>query len=354
MRFPMRFALALSAVLVACEHGAPFRPDDYGPKGPHTAGNPTRLTYNPGQDLMPTWLPGGSEIMYTGERWDRSDHDRCLAVLPAAGGVIARYDCRTTGADDSVNVFEEAAVRGDSVVYVRTRTQIFPQQLGPQGYDLVIAPRADPNRASVLYSVGPPAPWGTFYDGISHVTWLAPDRVAAIGERLTYPIPCRTCGRDTVRTGLDILLVDFGAAAPTLSRLAFGDSASSMAASANGDTLYFTRDGDSRVYRHTFSNDQTDTLYDFVSGIARDVSVGGGKLAAIVGGQVSYVVDSTLGGSQPDHGGPLFLLNGGAVAQMGDPSWLFRRPAIASDGQHLVVAAWVGPAVADIWLFQLP
>ena len=341
-------------VLLACEHTAPFHPGDYNPIGPHIPGDPTRLTYNPGQDLQPKWLPDDN-ILYVGERWDRVDHDRCLSFMPGGGGAISEYVCRTTAADDSINVFEEATVRGDSIVYVRTRTQIFLQPIAPQGYELVAARRGDPNEARVLLSLPFPAPWGISYDGISHVTWLAGTRVAAIGERLTYPVPCRGCARDTVRTGLDILLVDFAVpAAPVLSRFAFGDSASSLAASADGDTLYFTRDGDSRVYRHTFSTDQTDTLYDFAIGIARDVTVGGGKLAAIVGGQVSYVVDSILGGSQPDHGGPMFLLNGATVVQIGDPSWLFRRPALASDGQRVIASARNAQPTADIWLFQLP
>lgn len=339
--------------MLGCEHSAPFRPGDYHPQGPHTPGDPTRLTYNPGQDLEPSWLPDGS-IVYTGERWDRVDHDRCLSFMPQGGGVISHYACRVSAADDSINVFEEAAVRGDSIVYVRTSTATFLQPLAPSGYDLVVAPLDDPNRARVLYSLPLPAAWGRIYDGISHVTWLSQDRVAAIGERLTYPVPCRSCARDTVRTGLDILLVDFSAAAPGLSRLAFGDSASSLAASADGDTLYFTRDGDSRVYRHAFSSDRTDTLYDFVAGIARDVTTGGGKLGAVVGGQVSYSVDSILGGSQPDHGGPLFVVEGGAATQIGDVTWLFRRPALAPDGRQLLVSAWTGGPTADIWLFALP
>ena len=350
----MRFAFAVSVLLVACGHTEPFQLGDYGSAGPLAGGNPTRLTYNPGQDLQPKWLADGS-ILYTAERWDRVDHDRCLAFLPAAGGAISRYVCRTTAADDSINVFEDVALRGDSIVYVRTSTQIYLQSLGPRSQELVIAALSHPNQARVLQNPTFTATWGTTYDAMSHVAWLTARRVAAIGERVTYPVPCRTCARDTVRTGLDILIIDFATATPVLTRLAGGDSASSVAASSNGDTLYFTRDGDSRVYRHVFSSDATDTLYDFGLGIARDVTVGGGKLAAVVGGAVSYAVDSILGGSQPDHGGALFLMNpGNSPIQIGDPSWLFRRPALAADGVHLITSAWIGQPTADVWVFQLP
>ena len=150
MRFPMRFALAVSAVLMACEHGAPFRPGEYGPNGPLNPGDPTRLTYNPGQDLIPAWLPDGSGIVYTGERLDRADRDRCLAFLPAAGGVISHYVCRTTAPDDSVNVFEDAALARDSIAYVRASTERFLQGIAPDAQDLVVATVVAPNSARVL------------------------------------------------------------------------------------------------------------------------------------------------------------------------------------------------------------
>ena len=355
-RVAIRFVLAVSAALGACEHSAPFRPEAYGPTGPFGAGSPLRLTFNPGQDLDPAWLPNGSGIVYTGERRDRADHDRCLAFMPAGGGAIARYVCRTSAADDTLNVFEDAAVSAnDSVVYVRVSTERFLQGIGPDAQQLVVAAAADPNDARVLQSVPFTAPWGTTYDALSHIAWLGPSRIAAVGERVTYPRACRTCAPDTVRTGIGIVIVDFATAVPVLTRLADGDSASSLAAAVNGDTLYFTRDGDSRVYRHALTSGVTDTLYDFGFGIARDVSVANGKLAAVVGGAVSYVVDSVLGGSQPDRGGPLYLLvAGSAPTQIGDPAWLFRRPALSPDGAHLVVAAWNVSATADLWLFQLP
>jgi len=356
MRAPLRFAIAVTVVLVACEHAAPFRPGEYGPHGPLVGGNPTRLTYNPGQDLIPAWLPDGSGIVYTAERLDRNDRDRCLAFMPGTGGAISGYACRTTASDDSLNVFEDAAISGrDTVVYVRASMDRSLPGVGPDAQQLVVAPVADPGDARVLQVIPFTAPWGTTYDALSHIAWLGPGRVAAVGERVTYPKACRTCVIDTVRTGLGILIVDFAGATPQLTHLVEGDSASSLAADRSGDTLYFTRDGDSRVYRHMFSSGATDTLYDFLFGIARDVSVATGRLAAIVGGAVSYTVDSILGGSQPDHGGSLFLMSpGNPPTQIGDPAWLFRRPAVSPDGTHLVVAAWNAAPTADLWLYQLP
>ena len=346
----------LVSLVAACEHSAPFRPGVYTPDGPLAPGPITRLTYSPGQDLEPAWSARGDTIVYTAERLDRPDRDRCLAFMPAAGGTIARYACQTTAANDSLNTFEDVAIAGgDSLAYVRTSARSFLRPLGPQTIELVAGTGAAPTVVRVVRSLPFTATWGTTYDAVSHVVWLGPTRVAAVGERVTYPLPCRTCAPDTVRTGLDVLILDFAGAAPALTRLTGADSASSLAVSANRDTLYFTRDGDSRVYRHVLGSGQIDTLFDFGFGIARDVAVSSGKLVAVVGGAVSYSVDSILGGSQTDHGGPLYLVAGAAPpTQIGDPAWLFRRPALSPDGKSLVVAAWNGSATADIWLFQLP
>src|SRR3989442_13532083 len=88
-----RLGLLLIAGLAACEHTSPFHGGSYAPTGPLGSGSPLRLTYNPGQDLTPVWLLDGSGILYSRERTDRYDRDRCVARLPAGGGVITGELC---------------------------------------------------------------------------------------------------------------------------------------------------------------------------------------------------------------------------------------------------------------------
>src|SRR5260370_36140456 len=88
-----RHGLLLIAVLAACEHTSPFRPGLYAPTGPLGSGSPLRLTYNPGQDLTPTWLPDGSAILYARERLARPRPDHCLAPVPARVRAITRDLC---------------------------------------------------------------------------------------------------------------------------------------------------------------------------------------------------------------------------------------------------------------------
>lgn len=341
----VRLIVALGAVfVVACEHGEPFRSDEGGPTGPLLPGSPARLTYSPGQDLVPVWLPDGTAFVYSAERRDRADRDRCLAFMPADGGTISQYVCRTSAPDDSINVFDEAAFSGDSVAYVRASTERFLPGLGPDLQELVVAPLSDPNAVRVLQRIPFTTPWGDTYDAISHVAWIRPGRLAFIGEHVTYPRACRSCAPDTVRIGVGAALVDIAGPAPVFTRMPDGDSASSLAVGANGDTIYFTRFNDSRVYGHALASASTDTLIDFgAAGAVRDIAVDSGRLAAIVGGFVA-------GPGAPDRGGALYLVQNQIVARIDDR--LYRRPALSPD--RLVVSAWDGvfPVNTDLWLFQ--
>lgn len=337
----------LLAALAACEHTPPFSSDEGGSVGPLIPGQPTQITFSPGQDLIPEWVPDGSGFVFTAERRDRADHDRCFAFMAGGGGTISRYVCNTVAADDTLNVYDEAAFQGDSIAYARASTERFLPGLGADRQALVIGPIANPNAARVLQTIPFTTSWGATYDAISHVASLGPGRIAFIGEHVTFPRRCSSCVPDTVRIGIGLVIADISAAGLVLTRMADGDSASSLAPSANGDTVYFTRYNDSRVFRRTLSTAVTDTLLDFASGVARDVSVSSGRLAAIVGG-------IPVSPSQSDRGGLLHIVQGPAIIQLGDSSWLFRRPALSPDGTGLVVSAWSGAPTADLWLFELP
>ena len=339
-----------TALLAACEHGAPFRPGDYTPDGPLAGGGSlVRLTYNPGVDATPILRPDGT-VLYSAERLDRADRDRCLAELPGAGGTV-RYACRTSAPDDSVDVFEDAvpAPPGDDrVAYVRVSSHRLPfRPVSPDAQALVVttAGARDINDVRVLRTIAytAPAPSGRIHQGVSHIGWLGTTRLVYLGEAVAYPRGCPSCTPDTVRTGIEIVTLDFAAPDPVLVVVPGTSGASSVTVGATGDTIYFTLNGDSRVYRHAFSSGQTDTVYDFGgAGIARGLAYRAGRLVAVVGGNVAYSPDTVLGVTQRDRGGDLQLLDlASGVATpvaraVGGLQVWFRRPTFSSDGGAVV------------------
>jgi hypothetical protein len=351
-------AVWLATAVTACEHTVTFAPGNYTPNGPFGSGPALRLTYNPGTDLSPLWLPAGAGILYTAERIDRADHDHCFAVLPADGGTISRYACPTTAANDSIDAFDGGALSRDGrIAYVRASSPRLPAPpIVPPLEGLVVAPLADPSNAIELRSLDYTAPSGRQHQGISHIGWLSPTRLVYLGERVTYPQACSGCAPDTVPTGIEVTTLDFSGATPVLAIVPGTDSASSVAVGGTGDTIYFSRNGDSRVYRYTFSSGQTDTIHDFAAtGIARDVGVSAGRLVAIVGGDVTYAVDSVLGASQVDRGGEIHVvtLSSGATTVIGDSTSRFRRPALSANGTRIVVEARTFGS-SDLWLLDVP
>lgn len=363
-----RAAVVLAMLLAACEHSAPFRPGVYGPDGPLSPGSFTRITFNPGEDRWPTWLPGDAGILYAAERRDRADRDRCFATQPPGGGAITRYACATPAADDSLNVFESPAFGpGGRIAYVRVSSIRFPfPPLGPQAQALVVATLDDPNEALVLRPIPYTAPWGRTHEAVSHVGWVDGTRLVYLAEQVRYPRACSNCPIDTVRTGLEIVVLDFGGATPVTALVPGTDSATSVAVGATGDTIYYTIAGDGRVFRRSLSSGDTGVVHDFGSGRnARDARVVGGRLVAVVDGSGAaggdlHVVDLATGADAL------------APTIAGGASVWYSRPAVSADGRRVVAQTTAyeiilivqGPDVVtadtvvidgtDLWLYTIP
>jgi hypothetical protein len=362
-------AVWLAAAVMACEHTVPFAPGVYTPDGPLKPGVLSRLTYNSANDGTPTWLPAAAGILYSVERVDRADEDYCFAMLPPKGGTIQRSICHTTSADDSINVFEDPAVAADGrLAYVRASSpRTFGRPIAPYSQELVLATLTDPNTARVLLSIGFTAPSGRVLQAISHVQWLGPTRLIYLGEAVDYPRACGSCAPDTVRTGREIGTLDFATPTPVRASVPGTDSASSFAQGATSDTLYFTRNGDSRLYRYAFSSGLTDTVHDFSPfQNARDVQVRGGRVYVVLDGRF-------------DLGGDLHAVDLGTGVDDSVPPpapdvllW-YRRLALSPDGTHLVAQARVIEIIrhtdeagnllfsdtlftptSDIWLYTVP
>jgi len=343
VRVPIRVVIAVAAVVAACDHSAPFPPVDYGPSQPFNPPPFTRLTLNPGQDVMPAWLPSG-DVLFTAERGDRPDHDRCFAVMRSSGGAITRYICRTTASNDSIDVFNEAATTtggSGQIAYVRFASYRLPiRPLTPNLQAIVVAPLADPGASRVVRDLPYFAPSGRTHWGVSHLRWLDTMRLVYVGEDVSYPRPCSQCPPDTVRVGLEIAILDIAAQPPVVTIVAGTDNASSVTVGATSDTIYFARENDAVLYRHVFSSGVTDAIHDFsLDGgtVARGAAWAADQLFVAVDGSL-WLIDFATG------------LSGAIVPAT--PTVAYGRPAPSSDGRRILVEAQTATGALDLWLYE--
>jgi len=344
----------------ACTHDQPMSVGSYTPGGPFGSVVPLRLTYNPGEDLGPVWLPDGSGFFYTMERLDRDDKDRCLVLMPLAGGSIEREICdRIPAADDSVDAYSTAAIAANGgLAYVRgTASFSAGWPVTTHDQQLVVGTVADPVTVRVLLASIPyPSPSGRVHQGVAQVRWLNDTSLVYVGQQVSYPAVCMNCVlRDTLASGLEIMQLDFGSTTAALHVLPGTNQASSVTV-AGHDTLFFTINGDTRIFRYTLADSAITVVHTFGGGIARDVQVGGGRFLAVVGGHVAFTPDSITGGVQRDSGGTIVLVdpsNGNETPLAA--GWLFRHPALAPDGKHIVAESYVGGSRStDLWLLETP
>lgn len=343
MRVPRSTLLLLA--LTACEHTTPFVPGIYTPVGPLGTGNPVRLTYNPGVDERPSWLPSGNAFLYSQEQFGgplSEDRDRCLAQMSGGGGTITREFCATTDPrHDSLNAFESPAVGGDGrMVYLQTSMLAFLGRVGADHSALVLATLANPLSGQVVQVVPFFGPSHRSVDVVSDVQWFGAGAVVFLSEQASYPAPCGSCTPDTVRAGIEIDLLDLSTDPPVLSLVPNTDQASSVAV-VGGDTLYHTLNGSSTVLRRVGVAGTDTVIVDFgAAGPATDVTVAGGRVAAVVNGVLHLVTLAT-----------------GTDSILSDLQTIVRHPAFAPGGKRLV--AEVVPAAnpkdsSDLWLWTLP
>ena len=356
-RRPRRLALLLTLTL-ACSHADAFESGGYAPTGPFQNAVPRRVTLSTGMDRTPDWLPDESGFLYSYERLDREVQDRCIALLPAGGGSQVRSVCRPSpGAQDSIDAIEwpAAGPRDHAVVTAQGN----PGLISPffRGIEMLHAESPAPRLV-----LGFPrfSPTGNPWDGATHLRWLDPSALVFLGVQIAFPRPCSGCVADTVVTGVEIARLELAPGAPGPQVIPGTAGATSVDASDDGSTIYYTVAHDSRIFRTVLASGATDVLYDLGSpGLVRDVQVSGNRLVVIAGG----VFDPypTLG-LEHDRGGSLYAvdLTSGQATEIVVPNLLFRHPALSPSGTRIVVEGYpVTPfgsisRSADIWLVEEP
>lgn len=360
-------------VTAGCNHDKPFEENLPAADTTRTRGVARQLTYNLGADRSPAWEADGSSLLFSYEDRGRSDDDHCLSFIPATGGTIRREICGTTfGSLDSIDTFYEAAANADGqLLYARESS--LGITLTPNEGALVLSSLKDPSRYTTIKSYPYPAPSGSIHLGITDVHWLTPTTAIYLAQSVFYMSPCNGCEVDTVRSGIELVKLDLSGPAPAISTIPNTQDASSATVSPGDGGVYFTRNGDSRVFELDIVTGAVTIVHDFGSaGIARDVEVVGTRMVAVVGGKISYYLDPSVGLVQKDFAGQLWEvdLTTGDAQPLPVAGQFFRRPALSPAADRLAAEAYpttisscappigcidtVVSRASDLWLIDLP
>ncbi len=354
---------------VGCGHTEPFSTTPPGTNVPFDLGPPARLTVNQGPDRSAAWLPDGSGILYSSQQLGRRDNDVCLALIPATGGSQRQLTCdlSPTGAD-SADAIESPAPSADGrVAFVARASRI--QAITPENTSISIGTLPNPADRTRVQSIPYTIPGGPLHSGASQLRWLTPDLLLYLAERVDYQHTCDTCVEwDTTISGVDVVVLNVAQPGSMPERIPGTEYASGVSAGATPDQIYYTVNGDSRVYRRTLSTGVVELAHDFgAAGLARDVHVVGNRMAAVVGGRITYGIDPAFGPTQWDSGGVVHVvdLQSGVDVALDGPG-LFRRPQLSPSGNGLVVEGYpliisgdnppdtVVSHRSDLYLYQLP
>ena len=336
-------ALVLSAA--SCSHSDAFTPADPATDQPLSSTPPVRLTYNPLADVTPSWLPDGSAFIYAfGDAVSGLQHDQCLGIMAAAGGTRRDICNLSPFASDSTDTFTSPAVSaGGRLAYVRASKPT--AALNDHSLALVYGPLADPASFAVARSL-PFQGDGAFYTTVEDLSWLGEGRLLLLGMTDTS-IQCAdppACNVSLlIRSGHDILLADLVAGGAVMTPLPGTSWASSVTRGGSDEEMFYTVAGSSQVLRGALGAASPTVAHDFVTGgIARDVTVAGARMAAVVGGLVRVYDDGSGNPIQQDVAGRLFLvdLGTGGEQELVAPLTLFRHPALAPDGSSVVAEAY--------------
>lgn len=367
MPFPRRTTVLLTASFAigagpaACAHDSPAGPGSVVVDSIPDLGPPERLTLNRGKDAFPAFSPDGQFIWYSWEQLGRSDRDLCLGRLPVGGGTRTDEVCHPTPAanPDSVNWYAWPAPHpdGQRIAWFRLSGLRSATEGGRGEVVLSDIAHLDDQRDVRPLSIYPLqiAPGSALHFHVQPVSlrW-ANDSTLIYLAVLVTAFSANGLAQDTFYSGRELGTLTLSGDSARHGFVPGSDSASGFVFGPGGQ-LYFTRNGDQRVYRTTLAGGIVDTVFDFgPAGIARDPVYVNGAIYAIVGGDVNYApYPNNVGYLQHDGGGALWRVDIAGAALVED-SHLWRHPVLSPDGSTLVLEGR-DPAtlVTDLFLLRI-
>ena len=347
-------AVLVLALPMACSHTEPFPTDPPGPGGPFDPIPPIRLTFNPGQDLAPSWRITRPGLLYSFQT-SQPDSDICIGLLPAGGGARTGEKCFLGDpAGTSRNVLAEPTEGPTGrLAWVETHHPV--ALFTPLRTVLRAGSFARADSGMVVREMPYFAPSGITHSIMTHLAWLGPDTLAVIAADVSYQQPpgCPNCPLDTVLVNPEIALFDLGQSPAAETDIPGTLGATSLWLSADGTALVYTIAADSQVYRQALVGGTVSVVHNFGTGrVVRDAQISANRLWAVVDGAT---------GGPVDRGGHLTVvdLSNGQETLYPDIAHYFRRPAVAASGARVAVQTYgvtypapdtIVETVADLWL----
>ena len=351
--------LLLPLLLFGCAHSDPFPSGNPGDNGPFTGPPPQLLTLHLGLDRTPAWSPDGSRLLYSFNQVDQPDQDACLGVLPPAGGTRVLERCRLGDTfNELVEVREWPAlsptgqlawVEQENLVGVRVPTAGAIRIGTLSQFDPGIAVRSLPYTP----------PGGSLHLTATHLAWLGTDSLVYVGADFLVTRACNGCKLDSLIVGREVIILDATTSPATTAVVPGTSGATAVAPAGAPGSIVYTLPGDGIVYRRQLATGVVDSLWDFsTTGIARDPALQGNRLAAVVGGSVTFGVDPLLGPVQQDAGGPLYVVNldDSTVTAVSPGDHFARHPVFRPQQQAIVAEAvdTIPPFDPNLYLYLVP
>lgn len=350
LRHRWHTAFLLLLGLSACSQAEPFTNPDHNEPTAFDPTPPVRLTWNPGPDVEPAFLPG-SEVVFGFSRPGEPNGDQCLGALPNQGGTTLAESCpRTASSRDSTERYGEARpLTADTVALV-----VATRRAGRRTDDFAWIGRA-PWRSATEFTPRLrfpfPSATGTLQLTPQYLSIVAPNVVAyvATGSETACAGSSYPCdGQVLVTYGTEVGQVSLADSAPPVV-LGGVSRPTSIAPGPTPGSILFTLAADDLVYQRDASGSITVLARPDSLNTVRDVSLAGNLLVSVVGGELGFYTlpDGTL--VQDNAGGDLMLtdLGTGQSRLLARGAW--RRPYISADGRQVVAEG-----NSDIYRFDLP
>jgi len=329
----------LALLAAACGHTDAFTTPESHSSGPFANGAPVRLTFAATADLEPAWLPGGAAIAYSYQRADRREGDRCIGLMPASGGAIARQVCGGSAFEsDSITTFSMPTVSAlGEIAYLRSSRPAATGQSGETS--LVVAMVESPSPATVVRSV-PFQGSEQFYAAIGRPAWIAAGELAFPGIVESVVLPCPgnpQCAPVLIAYSRHLLRLSTSAPG-AVSVIPGTDFATSVTGGEAGGVIHYTVANDTRIFRQDLATGAVRPVHDFgPAGIPRELSFANGRIAAIVGGSVTVLLDSIgpLQTSGPGHLIVVDLATGAEEVPDASAMVQYQQPALSPTGEGL-------------------